>query len=453
MPTPAPTTPHLPWRPLRAAWLACATLCCSACSLWLQADDKQCSTDADCAKRGLQGAVCIAELCQRPSAAVTGNAGSSTSAEAGASAPASVRENAATAAPASAPAAGRPAAAGGGSGARSNESGMLTVGNAGASVPRAGSAASAGSAANAGNAATAGNAAGAGRAGSGACSGPECPECSVDADCERRGVVGGTCVSAKCRPAPQCQADGDCLMRGPEYMGGKCTERQCVPNPRFRCAPPTAATTSETRTLKVLVRDSLSLSPISNLHVVACAKLDLTCSQPVKDGMTGRDGYLTIELPANFAGYLQQSERREYSPAMYFLPPVFPEDGVLQPFPLLGSGVIIDALAAALGAGLDPMRGHMMLISEDCAGTPLAGVSFTSTQRDAKTVQFYVRDLLPSTTAMDTAEVGNGGFLNFPSGTAVINVAQTKPALELATVSVVVRAGYISVAYIRPKTR
>ena len=86
-------------------------------------------------------------------------------------------------------------------------------------------------------------------------------------------------------------------------------------------------------------------------------------------------------------------------------------------------------------------------------GTALAGVTFMSPQRDAKTVQFYVRDLLPSTTAMDTAEIGNGGFLNFPVGTAVINVAQPKTSLDLATVSVVVRAGFISIAYIRPRAR
>lgn len=236
-------------------------------------------------------------------------------------------------------------------------------------------------------------------------------------------------------------------------MGGKCAATQCVPNPRWRCDAPNVSTTSETKTLKVLVRDSLSLSAVSNVHVVACQKLDLTCSQPAKDATTGSDGYLTIELPANFAGYLQQSERRDYSPSMYFLPQVFPADGMLEPFPLLGSGVIIDALAAALGAGIDSKRGNLMLIAEDCMGMPLSGVTFTSPQRDMQTVQFYVRDLLPSTTAMDTAEVGNGGFLNFPAGTAVINLAQPKMNLDLATVSIVVRAGYISVAYIRPRAR
>jgi hypothetical protein len=68
-------------------------------------------------------------------------------------------------------------------------------------------------------------------------------------------------------------------------------------------------------------------------------------------------------------------------------------------------------------------------------------------------VQFYVRDLLPSTSATDTADVGNGGYLNFPAGTAVISLKMSKTKLDLNTVSIVVRPGFISVAYIRPEQR
>jgi hypothetical protein len=69
------------------------------------------------------------------------------------------------------------------------------------------------------------------------------------------------------------------------------------------------------------------------------------------------------------------------------------------------------------------------------------------------TVQFYVQDLLPSTQAKQTAEAGNGGYLNFPPGTAMISVTGVANNLKLATVSVVVRPGFISVAYIRPEAR
>jgi hypothetical protein len=159
-----------------------------------------------------------------------------------------------------------------------------------------------------------------------------------------------------------------------------------------------------------------------------------------------------LTVPANFAGYLKV-EQAGYQPAMYFLPPLFPADGVLQPFPLIQSGLIVDALALTLGTSIDRSRGHMMLIAEDCMGAALSGIRFSSPQRDAATVQFYVRDLLPSTSATETAEVGNGGFLNFPAGTAVLQVKKVDDGLLLTTVSVIVRAGFISVAYIRPDRR
>jgi hypothetical protein len=289
----------------------------------------------------------------------------------------------------------------------------------------------------------------------GGCPASGCPECSTQADCERRGMKGAQCIDAVCWAAqkPQCSTDEECSSMGPEFEGGRCLNGACRPNPRWRCEATQATLSTEQKELTILVRDSLSLSALSMVHIVACAKLDLTCANPVADGMTDRDGKLRISVPANFAGYLQQTERREYAPAMYFLPNVFPEDGVLEPFPLLSAGAIIDALATSLGASTDPDRGHLMLIAEDCMGMALAGATFLSPQADKKTVQFYVRDLLPSTAAKETAEIGNGGYLNFPSGTAVINVDRTEGMLHLTTVTVVVRPGFISIAYMRPQLR
>lgn len=420
-------------------WLVWVALACPACSLLIRNDVEQCATDADCNERGLSGAVCVLNVCKRQTvAAISGSAGS----QPAASPPVVSTPPVSSVAVAVGGSAGAAPAAEAGARASGAVS-IPALAGAGGSRSAAGS--------------RAGSGAGSPAAGSSApCTGASCPQCSVDADCERLGMPNATCANALCWAAtPQCSKDDECVARGPEFTGGKCLAMQCLPNPRWRCEAESvnAMTTSDKRMLKLLVRDSLSLNPVTNLHVVACQKLDLTCTQPIADATTGTDGYLSITLPANFAGYLQQSERREYSPAMYFLPAVFPEDGVLQPFPLLGSGVIIDALAAALGGTIDPRRGNMMLIAEDCMGMPLAGVTFSSPQKDAQTVQFYVRDLLPSTTATDTAEIGNGGFLNFPAGTAVINLKHTTMMLDLATVSIVVRAGYISVAYIRPHSR
>ena len=434
------------WR-FGAVWLTASSGLLCACNLLLDADEKQCYADADCWGRGLSGSTCVANLCRMQAPTPPANTSSTAGGAAVSVEPPAAGVGAGTAGSRAAPAPSTdvPRASAGSSGeagrASSAGTGIAPAGGTGGGIaaPASGSA---------GNMAAAGSVAS-------ACSGSGCPECSTDADCERRGFAGGRCADSVCwPPAAECSIDSDCVAKGPEFMGGRCVAAQCRPNPRWRCeVEPPPETGSELKELSVLVRDSLSINPIPDVRIVACQKLDLMCAKPMVEGRTGKDGYLHISLPANFAGYLQQTDRSDYAPAMYFLPQAFPANGELQPFPLLGSGVIIDALALALGAGIDPKRGNMMLIAEDCFGMALPGVMFSSPQQDKSTVQFYVRDLLPDPSAMATADVGNGGYLNFPAGTAVLNLKLVETGLDLATVSVLVRPGFISVAYIRPRPR
>jgi len=424
---------------VRAGWaLSCLlALLAPGCTVLLDAQKKQCETDQDCWDRGLDGAVCVREVCERDAADGDTEQGMSgidmsTEPEPGMSSEMPL------------PTGGRQAPSGGET-LPPDRTGTPAAGTGALSAAGRGVPAAAG--------APASGAAGAAGAASG-CSGAGCPECSTGADCEARGMSGGRCIDSICWPAEvQCSTDEECVVMGPEYIGGRCVSSACRPNPRWRCEATQSSATTEQKELTVLVRDSLSLSPVQMVHIVACAKLDLTCASPVAEANTDAQGELHITVPANFAGYLQQTERMEYAPSMYFLPAVFPDDGVLQPFPLLTAGAIIDALATSLGARLEDDRGHMMLIAEDCTGDALAGVSFQTPQADDKSVQFYVRNLLPSTSEKQTAEIGNGGFLNFPQGTAVINVDRMQDKLHLTTVSIVVRPMFISVAYMRPDLR
>lgn len=288
------------------------------------------------------------------------------------------------------------------------------------------------------------------------CQGSDCapePECVTDSDCSAPQAGGAACVDGACwLPKPECTTDEECAESGPEYLGGRCLELECRPNPRWRCEAPNLPDVTQPITLHVLVRDSLSLAPLSGIRATACQKLDLQCAEPVTEVVTDADGQLHFTVPSGFSGYLQ-IDTLLYLPAVYFIPAAMPEGGELQPFPLLPAGIISDGLALALGTGLDPQRGQMILIAEDCYGEPVQGVAFSSSQKDEQTVQFYVRDLLPSTEATVTGEVGNGGFLNFPAGTAVIEISRPEDGLMLTTASVLVRPGYISVAYLRPMLR
>ena len=301
----------------------------------------------------------------------------------------------------------------------------------------------------AGAAASAG-AAGACPVGASACGG----ECTDNQDCERRGITNGLCSGGICYPpAAECSADKDCEKKGPEFVGGRCLNSQCRPNPRWRCEPPPKPVDGETRQIDVPVIDALSLGAMADVQIVACDKRDLTCDRPVTSAKTGRDGHLHMTLPTNFAGYLQQTEVAGYMPAMYFVPQLIPNDGVLDGFPLMRSGLAIDGLAASVGSRVDRTRGHMMLIVEDCQSMPVGGVKFSSPQQDASTLLYYVQDNLPAANATVTFDAGQGGFLNFPVGTATVVLTQVKTGVVLNSVSLLVRAGFITVAFMPPQSR
>ena len=289
------------------------------------------------------------------------------------------------------------------------------------------------------------------------CPGPDCPgapECTTTADCEAKGMVGAECVESVCWTAmAQCTVDAECLPLGLEYEGGRCLQGQCRPNPLWRCDRATVGTGSELVEIALLIRDAITLGPKRGVKGQACQKLDVTCQTPIKEALTDADGYLRMVLPADFGGYIEIREPG-YFPAMYFLPPALPLDGELSPFPLMTSNEIATAIAAlALGAELSPERGHMMLIALDCYDEFVTGATFDSPSKDEATLSFYVRDLVPDPHASGTGNTGDAGYLNFQPGVASIDMKQSESGLLLGRTSVLVRAGYISVAYIRPDFR
>lgn len=449
---------------LRRLGVLCLVALCGACSILLPLDEPQCVTNADCQERNLDNAVCVMGLCERLVTSSPSESASSSSRDALAVMTSSGNEPTASrrdAEPDAEAPDSEPASAGGdkradagmdGSGNRARdaaEEGLKRIRQA-AMSGSAGAAASSSAGSGAEMPATSGRD---DTPGDAACPGAGCPECTVDADCERLGMQGALCVGSLCYTTQaECTQDEDCLALGAEYKGGRCVAQQCLPNPRLRCEPPTEPDAAVARDVSLPLLDGLTRATLANTTVLLCPKLDLTCAAPITQTQTDDKGMIHVTLPPNFSGYLQ-TEPRGYLPAMYFVPNVIPEDGVLDGFPLVGSGIAADALASSLGTSLDPKRGHMMVIAEDCLGDPVAGITFSSPAQDDASVVFYVYDQLPSTTAKVTADTGQGGFLNLPTGTPMVELRDTDSGLLLSKVSLVVRAGFISVAFIPPLTR
>jgi hypothetical protein len=426
-------------------WLGALTVTLSsACSMLLDLSEQQCASDWQCQARGLNDSVCIDNLCQQPADGAAGQG--STMRPDGTAGTAGTAATAGTGSVAPRPDDSARAGAGGlAEGPITAGRGDDTPGMADAGVMT-------------GNAGSSGANAGAGGMSepSGedpSCDGASCPECRVSADCEQLGNGNGSCIEGKCwEQAPQCEVDADCAELGPEYAGGRCQERRCFPNPRWRCEPVPPRAPDEMLELTLPVIDALRLELVPEVPLTACGKLDYTCERPFTTTVTMQDGRARLKLPGNFAGYIQQNERKDYAPGLYFMPVRLPADNVLSNFPVISTPAIA-GLAFSLGTTADPARGHIMLVVEDCKGAAVAGVKFTSPQADDRAVQFYVRDQIPTTSAKDTPPEGTAGFVNFPAGVAEITATHLESGVKLATVSVLIRAGAIAMSYVRPETR
>jgi hypothetical protein len=425
--------------PRRWSWLSLACALTVSCSALLEVSEKQCVVDSDCLARGLTNTSCVANLC-RPMVPAANTAGAQGNAMSGTG--------------------GKDSAGTGGKGGTDS----IDTGGPNAVVMDAGSGAGGTSGGAAGKSGTGGSGGsggsggmsggGAGSGGAAGCAGASCGECSDDLDCQERLGANATCVDRTCfgRNA-ECEKDEDCVGRGPEFMGGRCANKQCLPNPKWRCEPTPIGEPTAMIDLTLPIIDALALTYVSNIALVACNKLDYMCEQPVAKATSNMDGRATFSVPANFAGYIQQKDNTGYGPGLYFMPAQLPPKGEeLKNFPIFRTGSTA-LLAVGLGAPLDPQRGHMMLVAEDCMGNSIAGVAFSTPQADDKSVQFYVRDQTPTTSAMDTPPAGTGGFMNLPAGVAVITAKEVKTGLELSQSTVLIRAGYISMLYIRPPTR
>jgi hypothetical protein len=111
-------------------------------------------------------------------------------------------------------------------------------------------------------------------------------------------------------------------------------------------------------------------------------------------------------------------------------------------------------LTAAAGGSWNAERGLVLLTARDCAANRAANVSYSLIgARDSSTYGFYTVQSYPSSSAKATEENGYGGLVNvFPSivTNSATLAANTASAHEIASVSLLVRAGFITISDIAP---
>jgi hypothetical protein len=185
----------------------------------------------------------------------------------------------------------------------------------------------------------------------------------------------------------------------------------------------------------------------SGLLARACILTDVECAQPVSGWVPiDPQGWLDIPLPQGFFGYLEIMGDNTVPGTFY------PGEALEQSTTLNYPGLSLDAdsleaLTDVLGLAVDPSQGQLAVRAFDCDGSTAPDVVLSKVGAGQR---WYFAGGLPSVTATRSGDDGFGGFVNVPPGVASVD-AQTLAGQSIGgTRSVVVRAGWFSVMFVRP---
>jgi hypothetical protein len=270
----------------------------------------------------------------------------------------------------------------------------------------------------------------------------------------------------------QCTVDADCAARGPAFAGTVCESRVCVTkaveagsdaaadaqDPIWGCLgsvvfPPAK---KPKVTISLPLYELISKAPVSNILVRPCARLDVSCTNPLAAPVApDAKGIVTFQVDAGFDGYAEilptvvDGGLPNYVPSLAFFSPP-PSDDTLYAALLLLTPSSLATLAATAGNAIDPKLGAVFFVAQNCAGKAAEGVSVTTDRTEATTKGFYLIKGLPSETASATDAAGYGGFINLPTGYVRVNATVHDTGKPIGGTSVLVRPSTISYVYLVP---
>jgi hypothetical protein len=111
------------------------------------------------------------------------------------------------------------------------------------------------------------------------------------------------------------------------------------------------------------------------------------------------------------------------------------------------STLALTGLAMQARIPLEPTLGHVLLSVFDCMGAPASDIQLVS---DAGGVAFVFVDGLPAPGRDVTSDAGVGGFVNVPTGYALLEGRRAADGRVLGTTNVLVRSGWFSYYDVQP---
>lgn len=272
------------------------------------------------------------------------------------------------------------------------------------------------------------------------------PQCKRDETCVGLLGEGATCAE-----------DGVCVRHGEPAMT---TDSVHALPGRWSCARALAGAATPDPSRKVRVRmdvvDATRLRLPSGLIGAACLADDADCARPVLQNIApGDDGFLELELPWGFGGYIEL-QAPDYLPALAYDTRPYTQSTSTHGPPMLTQSAL-ESIAAASGRSADlSARGLALLDVRDCDDTAGDGVSFDEVNGQAP---FYFVGATASADLTQTA-ISNqlsagrepramGGFADLEPGPTEFHVVLPESGEVVSSVTVVIRAGHITYVRLR----
>lgn len=273
------------------------------------------------------------------------------------------------------------------------------------------------------------------------------PQCETTLTCEQQGFLQSECIDGLCERIANstcdnrdaCEGeevclDGHCQPFGTECkasdgcaIGQRCEDGYCMGEaaPEWACLRDTPSLDESDSPVRVSVPTLWVLDftvRLTDLHARLCATVDKGCSSPLQEEIaTNDEGVFEVELPPQFAGYLE-IDQEQYAPTLYFFPTNRWDGAVLPQVLILPTAVGRNVLGDLIDIA-DPSRGHAMVTALDCLGQRAPGIVASASTADTKTVPYFVTDTPVRNLTETVKGRGIAGFANLPVGPTIIAIS------------------------------
>jgi hypothetical protein len=231
---------------------------------------------------------------------------------------------------------------------------------------------------------------------------------------------------------------------------------QCVSANQWSCAtpPPMPIAPIAGQSIGVTLGFTRLLDPGGTFSatVAACSPVDISCTTPIATTTTDATGHASLTLPpggSGFQGYFQLGGAALVPSLVYLVDPPLVDNGAsLTAFVFTTEDQT--ALASQTSTTIDPTRGVVLVSIVGCDGSPGIGVSFSVSNADASSKNFYLVKGTATTTVGGTDPLGTGGVLNVPASGGVMVTAKVMGTVIVAQQQVMVRAGTMTIVRLSP---